>query len=69
MRDSTNRLLSRFHHERWNDRVSIVAPMVVAVVAVTGFLWLSLQFADGVVAARQLRMEHASAIQRLFFGR
>jgi hypothetical protein len=62
-------LLARFHHERWNSHISIVAPMLVAAVAVTGFLWLSAQFAHGAVAARELRMEHAAAIQRLFFDR
>jgi hypothetical protein len=69
MRDSTDRLLSHFHHERWNSHVSIAAPLVVAAVAVTGFLWLSIHFGDGAVAAGQLRTEHAAAIQRLFFDR
>ncbi len=69
MRNNTSPRLSYFHHGQWNNRVSIVAPLVVAAVAVTGFLWLSMQFTDGAVAARQLRMEHAAAIQRLYFDR
>jgi hypothetical protein len=69
MRNMTSNLLLRFHHERWNSHVSIAAPLVVAAVAVTGFLWLSIHFADGALAAGQLRTEHAGAIQRLFFDR
>jgi len=69
MRNNSSNLLSSFHHERWNSHVSIAAPLVVAAVVVTGFLWLSVHVADGAVAARQLRTEHAAAIQRLFFDR
>lgn len=69
MRNYRRRLLAYFDNEICNGHVSLVAPLVVAAVAVTGFLWLSNQFANGAVAARQSRMENAAAIQRLFFDR
>ncbi len=47
--------------------LSLVPPLVVATVVVTGLVWLSVENLNGSVSARESVHDRAGAIRHLFF--
>jgi len=53
--------------EKLNACASLMSPLIVAVVIVTGLATLCAENLNGSVGARQLKEDHSVAIQKLMF--
>lgn len=60
-------LLAFAQDERWNAWIAVAAPVAVATVVAAGLLLISINNLRGAGRLPETRMDHSSAVHRIFF--